>query len=131
MADQRLLVRKAEPPGRRTARNDERLGVNRLLTHGEGERAIAEIGFDDVSSAIFGAKTRGLLAHVLDEFGALNAFRKPRKVFDERGERKLSAGFMSFDDKWLQIGARAVKGGGVSGTSGTDDDDVASIHSGQ
>src|SRR5216684_1031538 len=37
---------------------------------------------------------------------------------------------MAFDHEWLEVGAGVVEGGGVTGTSGAHDHDIAYIHSG-
>jgi len=65
---------------------------------GVGESLAALIGGRVDASMIgypFGlrAKAAGLLAHVFDQFRALNAVWKPGEVFDERSHRKLTAGF--------------------------------------
>ena len=57
----------------------------------------------------------------------MNAFGKSGKVFDQRSHRELSAGLMAFDDQRLQVGARRVQCGSVSGASGSDDDYVSSF----
>ena len=59
--------------------------------------------------------------------GPMNAFGKAGKIFYQRGQRKLAAGLVALNDERLQIGARCVKCGRVSGASGTDNDDVASF----
>src|ERR1700722_11860285 len=88
---------------------------------------LAQVDAGEMRHAVFGSETLGLLAHVLDQLRAENAFGEAGEILDQRGERKLSAGFVAFDDQRLQVGARGVKGGSVSGTAGADDDDVASF----
>src|ERR1700683_2710317 len=78
-----------------------------------------------MAHAVFGAETFRLLAHVLDQLWSQEAIGKAGKVLHQRGKRELAAGLVPFDHKRLQIGARRVEGGGVSGAAGTDDDDVA------
>jgi hypothetical protein len=51
------------------------------------KRMLAQIGFDQVAHAIFGAEALGLLAHVLDQFRALDAFGKAGEIFHQRGHR--------------------------------------------
>src|ERR1039457_425581 len=58
-----------------------------------------------MSSEKLGAKTRGLLTHVLDEFRPLDAVWKSRKILHQRGDGKLPAGLMPIDDKRAEIGA--------------------------
>ena len=128
MSDQGLFVWKAKPPSGSTTGDDERLGMNRLFADAEREGTLTEIGLGDVSDAIFGAETRSLLAHILDEFRPLHALGKSRKIFNQRGEGELSARLVPFNDEGFEVRACAVKSSGMSGTSGADDDDVASIH---
>jgi hypothetical protein len=89
--------------------------------------ALAQIDASEMRHAVFSSETLRLLAHVLDQLRAKNAFGEAREILDQRGERELSAGFVAFDDQRFQIGARGVEGGRVSGTAGADDDDVASF----
>ncbi len=57
-----------------------------------------QIGFDDGAVQIFGAEVLGLFLDVFHQQGAVDAVRKSREVFDQRGERQLAAGFVSGDD---------------------------------
>ena len=50
----------------------------------ETEGALGEVDFDDGAVHVFGAEMLGLLLHVLDEIGTVDAFRKAGKVLDER-----------------------------------------------
>ena len=43
----------------------------------------------------FGAETLGLLLHVFDQVGAVDAFGKAGKVLDQRGQGQLPAGLFS------------------------------------
>jgi hypothetical protein len=108
MADELLLVRQAQPSSRRTAGNNQSLGMNLMNSQMEQERPLAQVCTREMRHAVFGAETFGLLAHVLDELRAENALRKPGKILDERGHGKLSAGLVAFDNKRLQVGARRV-----------------------
>ena len=74
-----------------------------------------------------GAKTHGLLAHVLDEFRALDAIRKSRKILHQRGDGELPAGLMPINDERAEISSGSINCGGQSRTSGTDDDDVTHL----
>ena len=82
-----------------------------------------------MSHAVFGAEARRLFAHVFDQFRTLDALGKAGKIFHQGGQRKLAARLMTFKHQWFEIGAGAVEGGRVSGTSGADDYDVANVHS--
>src|ERR1700680_4198855 len=83
-----------------------------------------------MTDAVLGAKARGLLAHIFNEFGHLNTIGKAGKIFHRRGQRQLSPRFMAFDHERLEVGAGVVEGGGVTGTSGAHDNDIAYIPSG-
>ncbi len=101
--------------------------MNRFFAEADGERPLAQISADHVTQLILRAKAAGLLAHVFDQLRALNAVRKSGKIFDQRGQRKLAAGFVAFDDQRLKVGAGGVERRGVSGATGSDDDDVANV----
>src|SRR5208282_4255600 len=63
VAYQRMLVRQAEPARGRSAGDDQRAGLNDLFSEAQLERPFAQmpaqIGFDHVAHAIFGAEARG------------------------------------------------------------------------
>ncbi len=88
---------------------------------------LAEVHRNHMSGEKLGAKTHGLLAHVLDELRSLDAVWKSREILHQRGNSKLSAGLMAIDDERAKIGAGSIDCGGQSRTSGTDDDDVTHI----
>src|SRR5579862_4953328 len=88
---------------------------------------LAEVRAGQVRHPVFGAETFGLLAHVLDQLRPENAFGKSWKIFDQRGHRQLTTGLVAFDNQRLQVGARRIERGSVSGTSGPDDDNVSSF----
>src|SRR5271170_3888835 len=127
VADELLLVGQPQPPGGSAAGDDERLRVHLVLAEMEQERALAEVGAGEVCHAVFGAETFRLLAHVLDQLRSHDSLWETGKIFHQRGERELAAGLVPFDQERLQIGACRVERGRVSGTAGTDDDDVASL----
>jgi hypothetical protein len=78
-----------------------------------------------VGHAQLGAEADGLLLHVLDELGALDALGPAGKVFDQRGDGELSAGLVAFEDERLQVGARGVNGRGKARAAGAEDDGIA------
>ena len=129
MADQLLLVGQTQPARGGAAGDDQSLRVHLMLAEVKQKRTLAEIDAGEVRHAIFGAETLRLLAHVLDQLRAQNSFGKAGEILDQRGQRKLAAGLVAFDDQRFQVGARGVEGGGVSGTAGADDDDVAEFRS--
>ena len=77
--------------------------------------------------AQLGAEAGGLLLHVLDQLGALDALGPAGKVLDQRGDGELAAGLVAFEDEGLEVGAGGVDGGGESGAAGTEDDGVAGL----
>ena len=88
---------------------------------------LAEIDADHMAGLVFSAKASCLLAHVVDEFRALDAVGKTGEVFDQRGEGQLPAGFVSLDDERAEVGASSINGRSQSRTSRADDDDIANI----
>src|SRR6266478_1730937 len=116
-------------PSHCAAGNDQAIGVHLMLAHVQGKWTCAQVGAGDMAKLILGAKPLRLLAHVLNEFGPLDSLGKTRKVFDQRGDGKLAPGLVALDDQRFQVGTRSVQRGSVSGAAGTDDDDVANIHS--
>ncbi len=79
----------------------------------------------EVAHAKLGAEAGGLLLHVFDEFGALDAFGPAGEVFDQGGDGELAAGLVAFEDEGLEVGAGGVDGGGEAGAAGAEDDQVA------
>ena len=57
--------------------------------------------------------------------GPLMPSGKAGEILDQGGQGKLPAGLVAGDHQRLQIGARGVNGGGISGAAGADDDDVS------
>ena len=126
VSDEGLLGGQAEPAGRGTAGDDEGAGVDFLVAVAEVEQegVLAEVGGDEMAEAEFGAEARGLLAHVLDELGPLDALGKAGEVFDQGGDGELATGLVSFEDERLEVGARGIDGGGESGAAGAEDDGI-------
>ena len=128
MPNKLLLMRQAQPSGGRSAGDDEGQGVNLLMAHMKQEGPLAQIDARKMSHSVFRAETLRLLAHIFDQLRTQDSFRKARKVFYQGGHRKLATRFVALDHERFQVGARGVKCSGVSGASGTDDDDVSGIH---
>ncbi len=100
------------------------LPMVRRMGVGEGWQA-REGGRGEMRHAELGAEALGLLLHVFDEFGALDAIGPAGEVFDEGGDGKLATGLVAFKDEWLEVGAGGVDGGGKAGAAGAEDDEVA------
>ena len=127
VADERLLGGQAEPAGGGSTGDDEGAGVDLFVAVAEVELEgmLAEIGLGEMAEAELGAEARGLLAHVLNELGALDAVWPAGEVFDERGDGELPAGLMAFEDERLQVGACGIDCGGEAGAAGAKDDGIA------
>jgi hypothetical protein len=123
--DERLLRRKAEPPGGRTAGNDQGACVDGFVAEVEDEGVFGEVGGGKMADAKLCAKAGGLLPHVLNQLGSLNAFRPTGEVFDQGGDGKLAARLVAFQDQGAEVGARRVDGGSESGAAGAKDDRFA------
>ena len=126
VADEGLLGGEVEPARGGAGGDDERAGVDGLLADGELEGVLGESTAARWAMRELGAEAGGLLLHVLDELGALDAFGPAGEVFDERGDGELAAGLVAFEDERLEVGAGGVDGGGESGAAGAEDDGVAS-----
>jgi hypothetical protein len=100
-------------------------GVDGLFADVEGEGTLGEVDRVEMRHAQLRTEAGGLLLHVLNEFGALNALGPAGKVFHQRGNGELAAGLVAFEDERLEIGACSVDGGGKSGATGTEDDSVS------
>jgi len=126
VADEGLLGGQVEPAGACSGGDDEGAGVDGLVADVESQGTLGEVDGAEVSHAQLGAEADGLLLHVLDELGPLDAFGPAGKVFDQRGDGELAAGLVAFEDEGLEVGAGSVDGGGESGAAGAEDDGVAS-----
>ena len=65
----------------------------------------------------FSSKMLRLLAHVVHQIRAQDAFRKPREVLNQRGQGELASRFLTFDQQRGKIGAGAIDGCGQTGGS--------------
>ena len=125
--DQRFFARQSQPACRGPAGDDQGAGVNRLLAKIHREGPLAQIHAGHMAQLILRPKTSRLLAHVLNQFGSLNAFGKPGKIFHQRGERELASRLMAFNHQGLEIGAGGVERSRMAGAAGPNDDDVANV----
>src|SRR5581483_49682 len=129
VSNERLLVFEPQPARRRAARNDQGAGPNCIFADLNGERPLAEVGASDMPQLVLRSETRSLAAHVLDQFRPLDSFREAGKVFNQRGERELTARFVPLNDQRLEVGACGVERGGMAGAARAYDEYVAnSIH---
>src|SRR4030088_3362122 len=85
-----LFVRQTQPTSRRSAGNNQRLGMHLVFAEMKQKRTLAKIGAREMPHSILRAEALCLLAHVLDQLRTENAFWKSRKVFDQRCKSQLS-----------------------------------------
>ncbi len=88
---------------------------------------LAEINANDMPGHELRSEARGLLPHVVDEFGPLNPFGKAGEILHQCSDGELAAGFVAFDDQGTKIGARRVNRCGQPGTAGADDNHITNI----
>ena len=88
---------------------------------------LREVGRDQMGHAELRAKAGGLLLHVLDELGTLNAVGPAGKVLHQRGDGKLAAGLVALQNQRFQIGARGVDSCGEPGAAGAQNDCVTNV----
>ena len=112
VADEGLFAGEIEPASAGSAGDDEGAGVDGLFADGEGDGRGREIYRAEMGHAELGTETGGLLLHVLDEFGTLDALGPAWEVFDQGGDGELTAGLVAFEDERLEVGAGCVDGGG-------------------
>ncbi len=127
MTDQRLFPGQSQPASRGPAGDDQGARVNRLLAKIHCEGPLAEVNADYVAQLILRAKASRLLAHVLNQLGALNTLGKSGEIFYQSSERELASGLVSFNHQRLEVGASRVERRGVTGAARPDDDDVANV----
>ena len=124
VSDQLPLAWDSEPAGGGARGDDHGPSLNPPVVDVEAKGAVGEAGFDHRAIHILGAEVFGLLAYVLDQHGAVHALGESGKVLDQRGERELAAGVVPGDDQRLQVRARRVNRGCVSGAARAHDNDV-------
>jgi len=124
-ADEGLLGGEIEPAGGRSRRDDERAGLDDVLAEGEGEGRGGEVDRGEVGHAELGSEAGGLLLHVLNEFGTLDAFGPAGKVFYEGGDGELAAWLVALENEGLEVGAGCVDGSGEACAARAENDGVA------
>ena len=107
MADERLLAGEAEPARACAGGDDQRAGMNFAGGGVQLDGVRVEVDRVEMRQLKGGAEADGLLLHVVDQFGALDAIGPAGKVFDQRGDGKLAAGFVAFEHQRFRP-ARAV-----------------------
>ena len=123
-AEQGVLAGDAEMTGRGTHGQDDRAGVMGFVADGDGLDRSGQVDRVDVFHAQVGAEAQGLLTHLIHQFGAHDAVFEAGVVLDLGGGHQRAAELAALEDQGLELGARGVHGGGVTGRTGADDDDV-------
>src|SRR5581483_5234936 len=126
--NQSLLAWEPKPSRRSSTGDYQGARLHRLPADLQGEWGLAEVSRGDMCELVFGTKAFRLAAHVCDQFGALNSFRKSGEFFHQRGERKLAAGLVAFEYQRLQIRPCAIERGCMASTTRSDDYNVAYCH---
>lgn len=125
MANQRLLGGKIEPARACSRRDNQRVCLDDLAADLQFKRVPRQVHGIKVGHPQLRAKADRLLLHVLDQLRSLDTLGPAGKVFNQRRNGELSAGFVALEHEGLQVRAGGVDGGGESGATGTQDDSVA------
>ena len=87
---------------------------------GRAERSTSETGLElDLR-----AEAPRLLAHLVDQLGALDAVREAGVVLDLGGDGQLAAGLAALEDERREAGAGGVERRGEPGRAGTENGDA-------
>src|SRR5690606_7441924 len=105
-------------------RDDHGLREDHTITEDKFARVHGEIDRGDERLLETRAEARGLLAHVLRQLETIDAVGEAREVLDFARGGQLAAGEGAFEDERIEIGAGGVDGGGETGATGADDNDV-------
>lgn len=127
MTDQGLLRRQTQPARRGTAGDDQRAGADGLRAKVQDEGPLREVDGDQVSHPELRSEALGLLLHVFNKLGALDAIRPAGKVLDQGGNGELAPRLVSFKDQRFQVGASRIDGGSEPGATGAQNDCVANV----
>jgi len=78
------------------------------------ERALRKVGFLNGAPTVLRAEALRLLLHVLDQFGAEDAFGEAREILDLGRDRELPARFMPDHHQRIQPCAGRIDRGGIA-----------------
>ena len=92
MPDQLLFIGQPQPARRSSGGDDHRAGFLPCAVDVDAERALRKFGFVNRAPHVLRAEALGLLLHVLDQFGAEDAFGETREIFDFGGEESWPPG---------------------------------------
>ena len=120
-----MLAGYAKVPVTRTNRHDDSLGLDDLAIDRELEWRAREIHRIDAAQVLdAGSETRRLLLHLGHQLRTLDAVAESGEVFHRGRGCQKPAGLLSGDEQGIEVRARGVDGGGPSGATGSDDDDL-------
>ena len=110
-------------------RNDQGFGLDLLLSvHDDVERARGEIDAGNDARADIRPEAQGLLAHVIHEFGAVDAFGETGEVFDFGGGGELSARFDPFVEYRREIRPGGIDRSRIARRAAADDQTFYVFH---
>ena len=124
MTDKLLFPVNAQPASRGSARHDQGLCFNPRSIDLDPVDAVNLFKFLDRAVLEARAKAFGLGVHFHDQLGAVNSLGEAGEILHFCRGGQLTAGLTPFQDERGEIGAARVDGGGETGTSCADDDDL-------
>ena len=109
----------------RTDSDDDASGLDRLAVDGHLQGCRGEVnGVDPAQVADARPEARGLLLHLGHQGGSFDSVTESRKVLDGRGGGEEPPWLLARDEKRVEIGPCGIDGGGPSGTTGSNNDDL-------
>ena len=124
---ERALRLEAELAGARAGRDDHRPREVLVVAHPHAKRPLGEVDLRHVVGQVLGAESLGLAPEVLHHLRAEDAARIAGVVLDVAGDHELAAEGDALDHEGVQVGARSVERGRVSGRAAADDDQVSDV----
>jgi hypothetical protein len=116
-----------EPAGARAGGDDDRAGAVLLTLDPDAERPLREVDPGYVIGNELGAEALCLAAELRHHLGAHDPVRIARIVLDVTRDHELAAPAEALDHERAQVGARSVKGRGVSRWPSADDDQITYV----
>ena len=105
--------------------DDDTLRLDHLTLYGQLQRGAGEINRINTAQVLDAcAEAGGLLLHFCHKARSLDAVAESGEVFHDRGGGEESSRLLAGDKEGIEIGACCVNGGGPSGATGSDNDDV-------
>src|SRR6478735_10201525 len=117
----------AEPTRARAGGDDDGAGAVLLVFDPDAERPFREVDTGHVVGDEVGAETLGLTAELRHHLGAHDPVGVARIVLDVTRDHELPAPAEALDYERTQVGARSVKGCGVSRGPSADHDQITYV----